>query len=152
MNIVWQYLDKRSAAINALKDYHSMAYIIEHTGEDIAHLQERMTAPRASMLTGMPSAHNPTAGETRLAAGIDEIDVLKERYRQALEYMEWFKPAWETLTEDERFVLKEFYFGDDQKQIDAVCNICDRFSVERSSAYNKKNRALQHLTLLLFGK
>jgi len=152
MNIVWQYLDKRSAAISALKDYDSMAYIIEHTGEDIALLQDRMAAPRASMLTGMPSVHNPTAGENRLAAGIDEIDVLKERYRQALEYMEWFKPAWETLSEDERFILKEFYFGDDQKQIDAVYNICDRYNVERSSAYNKKNRALQHLTLLLFGK
>ena len=36
MNIVWQYLDKRSAAISALKDYGSMAYILEHTGEDIA--------------------------------------------------------------------------------------------------------------------
>ena len=152
MNIVWQYLDKRSAAISALKDYDSMAYIIEHTGEDIALLQERMVTPRASMLTGMPSAHNPTSGESRLAAGIDEIDVLKERYRQALEYMEWFRSAWDTLSEDERFILKEFYFGDDQKQIDAVYNICDRYSVERSSAYNKKNRALQHLTLLLFGK
>ena len=29
MNIVWQYLDKRAAAINALKDYSSMKYIIE---------------------------------------------------------------------------------------------------------------------------
>ena len=36
MNIVWQYLDKRAAAINALKDYSSMKYIIEHTDEDIA--------------------------------------------------------------------------------------------------------------------
>ena len=56
MNIVWQYLDKRSAAISALKDYGSMAYILEHTGEDIALVQDRMTAPRASVLTGMPSA------------------------------------------------------------------------------------------------
>ena len=39
-----------------------------------------------------------------------------------------------------------------QKQIDAVYNICERFNIERSSAYNKKNRALQHLALLLYGK
>ena len=30
MNIIWQYLDKRSAAVNALKDYSSMAYILAH--------------------------------------------------------------------------------------------------------------------------
>ncbi len=152
MNIVWQYLDKRAAAINALKDYSSMKYIIEHTDEDIATLNEEMSSPVSPVLNGMPSTHDPKAGEKRLIACINEIDVLKERYRQALEYMDWFQPAWDALTEDEQYVLKEFYLDDEQKQIDAVYNICDRFNIERSSAYNKKNRALQHLALLLYGK
>ena len=152
MNIVWQYLDKRAAAINALKDYSSMKYIIEHTDEDIATLNEEMSSTASPVLNGMPSTHDPHAGETRLIACINEIDVLKERYRQALEYMDWFQPAWDALTEDEQYVLKEFYLDDEQKQIDAVYNICDRFNIERSSAYNKKNRALQHLALLLYGK
>ena len=152
MNIVWQYLDKRAAAINALKDYSSMKYIIEHTDEDIATLNEEMSSPASPVINGMPSTHDPKAGEKRLIACINEIDVLKERYRQALEYMDWFQPAWDALTEDEQYVLKEFYLDDEQKQIDAVYNICDHFNVERSSAYNKKNRALQHLALLLYGK
>lgn len=152
MNIVWQYLDKRAAAINALKDYSSMKYIIEHTDEDIATLNEEMSSPASPVINGMPSTHDPKAGEKRLIACINEIDVLKERYRQALEYMDWFQPAWDALTEDEQYVLKEFYLDDGQKQIDAVYNICDRFNIERSSAYNKKNRALQHLALLLYGK
>ena len=152
MNIVWQYLDKRAAAINALKDYSSMKYIIEHTDEDIATLNEEMSSPASPVINGMPSTHDPKAGEKRHIACINEIDVLKERYRQALEYMDWFQPAWDALTEDEQYVLKEFYLDDEQKQIDAVYNICDHFNIERSSAYNKKNRALQHLALLLYGK
>lgn len=152
MNIVWQYLDKRAAAINALKDYSSMKYIIEHTDEDIATLNEEMSSPASPVINGMPSTHDPKAGEKRLIACINEIDVLKERYRQALEYMDWFQLAWDALTEDEQYVLKEFYLDDEQKQIDAVYNICDHFNIERSSAYNKKNRALQHLALLLYGK
>jgi hypothetical protein len=152
MNIVWQYLDKKAAAINALKDYSSMKYIIEHTDEDIATLNEEMSSPASPVINGMPSTHDPKAGEKRLIACINEIDVLKERYRQALEYMDWFQPAWDALTEDEQYVLKEFYLDDEQKQIDAVYNICDHFNIERSSAYNKKNRALQHLALLLYGK
>ena len=152
MNIVWQYLDKKAAAINALKDYSSMKYIIEHTDEAIATLNEDMSSPVSLVLNGMPSAHDPKAGEKRLIDCIDEIDILKERYRQALEYMDWFQSAWDAVTEDEQYVLKEFYLDDEQKQIDAVYNICDRFNIERSSAYNKKNRALQHLALLLYGK
>ena len=119
MNIVWQYLDKRAAAINALKDYSSMKYIIEHTDEDIATLNEEMSSPASPVINGMPSTHDPKAGEKRLIACINEIDVLKERYRQALEYMDWFQPAWDALTEDEQYVLKEFYLDDEQKQIDA---------------------------------
>jgi len=152
MNIVWQYLDKRAAAVNALKDYSSMKYIIENTDEHIAVLSEKMTSPASPVLNGMPTIHDPKAGEKRIIAAINEIDVLKERYRQALEYMAWFQPAWDALTEDEQYVLTEFYLSEEQKQTGAVYNICDRFNIERSSAYNKKNRALQHLALLLYGK
>lgn len=152
MNIVWHYLDKRAAAVNVLKDYNSMKHIIEHTEENIKTIHDKMASPSAPVNDGMPSVHHPQAGEERIVASIDKIDVLKERLRQALEYMSWFRPAWNELTEDEQFVLSEFYMIEDQRQTDAVSNICDYFKIERSSAYNKKNRALERLTLLLYGK
>lgn len=91
MNIIWQYLDKRSAAVNALKDYSSMAYILAHTDEEIAQVHEDTTTLGSPAFTDMPSGSpNPQSGEMRIIAAIDEIDVLRERYRQAKEYMEWF--------------------------------------------------------------
>ncbi len=153
MSIIWQYLDKRSAAINALKDYGSMQHIIEHTDEEISRARDNMTSVGSPILSDVPRGpHNPKANENRMIAAIDEIDVLKERYRQAMEYMDWFKPAWSALSEDERYVLKKFYWNTDEKQIDAVYDVCDHFSIERSSAYSKKNRAIQQLALLLYGK
>ena len=65
--------------------------------------------------------------------------------------MEWFKPAWEQLSEDERYVLETFY-NEEGSQTGAVYEICDYFHIERSSAYNKKNRALTKLAVLLYGK
>ena len=130
MNIIWQYLDKRGAAINALKDYSSMAYIIEHTDEEIANIHDDMVSISSPEFTDIPhDSFNPQSGEIRLTSAIDEIDVLRERYRQAKEYMEWFQPAWDALSE-----------------------ICDKYSIERTSAYKKKNRAVAKLALLLFGK
>lgn len=129
-----------------------MEYIMQNQTEDVKEIRERMISLPSAVPTGLPRTKNPHAVEERLAASLDEIDVLKERYRRALEYMEWFRPAWDALTEDEQFVLSEFYLSDDGKQTDSVGNICDHFHIERSSAYNKKNRALTRLTLLLYGK
>ena len=153
MNIIWHYLDKRTAAVNALKDYGSMRYIIDHTESEIDTVHDRIYAVGSPALShASKGSRNPQAHEDRIIAGIDEVDVLKERYRQAVEYMDWFKPAWMALSEDERYVLQTFYWNEDERQTDAVYEICDHFNIERSSAYNKKNRAIQHLALLLYGK
>lgn len=151
MSIVWKYLDKRSAAVDALKDYSSMKFIIEHTDDEIKAAYQKMGGVSSPQYDGMPHSHNPQAGEDRIIKGIEEIDVLKERYRQAMEYMEWFVPAWNELTEDERYVLEVFY-SDADSQTNAVYGICDHFGIERSSAYNRKNRALGKLVTLLYGK
>lgn len=151
MSIIWKYLDKRSATIAAIKDYSSMQFIIGHTDEKIREEHMKMSALGSPKFDGMPHSHNPNAGEERILAGIDEIDVLKERYRQACEYMTWFNPAWQQLSEEEQFVLETFY-EDCFTATGAVYEICEHFHIERSSAYNKKNRALEHLQVLLFGK
>lgn len=151
MSIVWKYLDKRSAAVDALKDYGSMKFIVDHTDDEIKAAYQKMGGVSSPQYDGMPHSHNPQAGEDRIIKGIEEIDVLKERYRQAMEYMEWFVPAWNELTEDERYVLEVFY-SDADSQTNAVYDICDHFGIERSSAYNRKNRALGKPVTLLYGK
>ena len=103
-------------------------------------------------LDDMPKAHNPTAGEDRTIKAIEEIDLLRERYRQACEYMTWFQPAWDALSEDDRFVLDAFYSSENCYGSGAADAVCDHFSIERTSAYRKKNRALENLTTLLYGK
>lgn len=151
MSIVWLYLDKKAATINALKDYDSMAYIIEHTDEAIDCIRDKMESPKSAVIAETPSAHNPKAGENNLIYCIDEVDVLKERYHQAQEYMEWFSPAWEALTEEEQFILREFFVSDSSRT-EAACNVGERLSLERAQVYRKKDKALAHLSLLLYGK
>ena len=150
MSIIWKYLDKRSATIAAIKDYSSMEFIINHTDEEITAEREKMSSVGSPNWDGMPHTHNPNAAEDRIIKGIEEIDVLKERYRQAVEYMDWFLPAWRELSEEEQDLLETFY--GDPDEYGAVYVICDRYKIERSTAYNRKNRALSHLQVLLFGK
>ena len=151
MSVIWKYLDKRSAAVDALKDYDSMAFIIANTSNEIKNTRDDMDSIRSPQFDGMPRTHNPQAGEERILKNIEEIDILQERYRQAVEYMEWFKPAWEELSSEERYVLETFY-RDEGGQTGAVYEICSQLNVERSTAYNRKNRALAKLAVLLYGK
>jgi hypothetical protein len=103
----------------------------------------------AQNMDGLPHAHNSQAAEDRLINSIEEIDTIKERYRQAVEYMNWFKPAWNQLSDEERNLLGLFYKTSGKN---AVSIIEETYKVEKTSAYNKKNRALDHLTTLLYGK
>lgn len=151
MSIAWKYLDKRRGAVQAVKDYGSMRFIIENTDGEIKNIYSGMAGIGSPGMDGMPHAHDPKAGEERLVSCIDEIDVLKERYRQAMEYMDWFVPAWESLTDDERYVLRTFYDGNDCGDL-TVDDIAEHFRIERASAYRRKNRALEKLTILLYGK
>jgi DNA-directed RNA polymerase specialized sigma subunit len=119
--------------------------------EDYLEELRRQTISSPNM-DGMPHAHNPAAAEDRIVNGIDEIDILKERYRQAVEYMSWFKPAWEQLTEDERYILESFYGSEGSYGSNTVSYIAEYLGVEQTTAYKRKNRALDRLTVLLFGK
>ena len=149
MGIIWQYLDKRGATANALRDYGRMGFIISHTDDKVKAVHEKMGGISSPQFDGMPHTHNPHAAEDRMAEGMDEISVLQERYREALEFMAWFEPAWAELTEDERYVLECFYMGADGPAVSAVC---ERFQIERNSAYRRKNRALSKLSVMLYGK
>ena len=112
MSIMWEYLDKKNAVVKALKDYNSMKFIIENTDDEIKGLKNGICSVASPSLSGMPKANNPQAREDRIINVLDEIDVLKERYRQATEYMDWFQPAWDFLSDDERYVLETFYAND----------------------------------------
>ena len=144
-------MDKRKAAISAIEAFSSMDFIVKHTDEEIQLVRDRMEGVGSPNLDGLPHAHNPQAGEERIIKGIEEIDIIKERYRQAVEYMNWFKPAWEKLTEEERYVLETFYM-DSEHGDNPATQVAANFAIERSSAYNRKNKALERLTTLLYGK
>lgn len=152
MSIIWKYLDKRAGAVEAIKDFGSMRFIIDHTDDEMKAAYEKMSGSSSPQLDGMPHSNNPHAAEERIVKGIEEVDVLKERYRQALEYMAWFLPAWEELSEDERYVLEAFYNEDNEYGSSTADVVADYFQIERASAYRRKNRAVEKLTVLLFGK
>ena len=151
MHVMTKYLDTRKAAIAALQDFHLMeANADENTEAAAEQLRDDLASPASPRMDGMPHNPNPHAGEQRIAATLDKIDLLHERKRQAMEYLEWFLPAWARLSEDDRFVLEAFFLGEGSQE-DAVGQVCEHFYVERTTAHQKKSRALSRLATALYG-
>jgi len=148
--IALKYINKNAATIAALRDYHNMRFIINNTTEDIKDVYEKMHAPRVPKLSGMPSARNPQAGADKIASQIDRLDILRERYNQAMEYMSWFGPAWSSLTDSEQHILSEFYMADNQKS-GATYRLMSELQYSESHIERLRAYALSHLRSKLFG-
>lgn len=151
MHIYWKYIDKRQAAIAALRDRPYMEFILATTKTQVKEAYDSITETKGINLERTTSSSNPHAGETKIVGMLDKIDLMQERYKEAEEYMEWFVPAWEMLSEDDQYILEEFY-GKEHEYGDATVDaLAEHFHIERASAYRRKNRAVEKLTMLLYG-
>lgn len=149
--IAWKYLNKPSATVAAMQDYSTMREIINITPQETKELYDRMVAVGSRRVTGVPAGWNPQAGEDRLVKSLDTLDVIQERYRQAVEYMGWFEPAWATLTDTEQMVLREFYMNGSRKS-GATARLQEELNFSERQVERIRSRALSRLTHLLFGK
>ena len=148
--IAWKYLDKQAATVSALKDFENMTCIISLTPDKIKNAEDDMATPRGNSIYDMPYARNLHSHEDMTLNSISKIDVLKERYKQSVEFMDWFKPVWYILSEEEQIILSEFYFVTGKK-IDAVENLSEILFCGRSDIYRGKDKAVEHLSVLLYG-
>jgi hypothetical protein len=133
-----------------LHKYSDMQFIIDSTDEKIKETEVMMIGVKSPSLDGMPKIHNPNAHEERILKGTEQLDVLQERYQKATTYMSWVKPAFSQLSDDEQFILTEFYLSPDRSI--ALYTVSTYFHVERSTVYARKSKALDHLSTLLYGR
>lgn len=151
MNVIVKYFNKKQGTIEVLRDFDTMKSILATTKREVKESYDQLVGVGSPKVTGLPSAHNPKAGEERLVKGLDDIAILRDRYADAREYMDWFMDAWNQLDEDEQFVLRTCFDGYSTAE-ESIEAVCEHFNIERTSAYKKKNRALTRLSILLFGK
>ena len=98
------------------------------------------------------SAHNLSSDEERIVEAIDSISVIDERYRCAVDYMNWFLPAWSALNVSEQIILSEFYQHDNVSRSILISNLSSELFLERAQIYRYKDKALERLALLLSGR
>lgn len=152
MGVRWNYLDKRNGTENVLRDFKDQDYILKTFEQNIKSLEADMENLRLIAYDDPTGLRTKQTSESHIIQCMEEIDAVRQQKKEAEEYMAWFLPAWEQLSEDDRFVLRTFYIDGQNYGSNAAQTVMEHFHIEQSSAYNKKNRALIRLTNLLYGK
>lgn len=152
MSIPWKYLNKRDATIQVLQDFTTMKQIISNFSCDYKAASEELTSRQRPSISEKPNAINPKAVEAKLIRCMDQIDVITQKHDYALAFMAWFVPAWECLSENEQLILSTFFFDARASKTEIVQELCSQFHVERTAIYNRKDKALERFSLLLYGK
>jgi hypothetical protein len=148
--VAWKYIDKQAITVSAIRDFDSMNAIIDTTPQSVKDKYDMITNPvealSKSSVTKITCEHNATVKKK-----IGDIDFVKARYVNALEYMEWFMPAWTNLTQLDQKILKEYYMSGSRRsgasaRLQNELNYSDR-QIDRLRA-----SALETLSLLLLGE
>ncbi|OFR00327.1 hypothetical protein [Alloscardovia sp. HMSC034E08] len=151
MHVMTKYLDTRKAAIAALQDYAVMERIINTIDDATKTAYADAASPASLRMDSTPPSGDLHASENRIVATIERIDTYKVRYVEARQYMDWFLPAREIISEDDCLVLEAFFLSEGT-QDEKVSMIADHFYVERDTVYRRKNRALDRFTTTLYGQ
>lgn len=83
-----------------------------------------------------------------MLSNIVHRDELKRRLKEAKLWVSVVDRALEVLDDEERLVLDRFYI---HRAKGAAAELCDRLNLEKSSVYDRRDKALRHFTLALYG-
>ncbi len=149
--IAYKYIDTKGATIAAIRDYKNMEVIIENTPEKIKNIYEDMLCIKGININDLPQKTNINYQEDKIVKSLDAIDILQQRYENALEYMKWFKPAWNSLNENEKIILEKFYMASNQKS-GATKQLCEILYRSSSTIDRIRGKSLKKLSIILYGK
>lgn len=146
--MIINYLDTKRATIAILKDWRDMEWRREHGTELLVEINDRLTAVRGTFNDATPVQGGGNMREDIVCGLLDKKDVALNGKRLADEYFIEIAAAWERLTDDERYILTARFV--DGKDGGGIQRIMDRYTVEKTRAYDLANAALDRLTKLLF--
>lgn len=100
-------------------------------------------------ISDMPKHNDALAHENMLVVSLDKLDELMDRYRMAIEYLNWFEPACDCLADDERNILREFYMGSSMRS-GANARLRIQINSSRATVNRHRNKAIVRLLVAVW--
>lgn len=135
-------------AIDKLKNYEAHKQALENIPREIKRLESAYTGLRSASTENAPVSGGVGTREDCVLSNIVLRDELKRRLKEARLWTAQVDKALAVLGEEEKLVLDRFYI---QRAKGAVEALCESLSLEKSAVYDRRDKALRHFTLALYG-
>lgn len=138
----------KNEAMEKLRDYEAKKQCLVSIQEEIRQLKEQYGAIRSSTSDGTPIAGGGSRRENMLISNIVKREELTRAYRQAAGWVRLVDAGLEILSQEEKLILDRFYINPAKGNVD---RLCEELGVEKPSVYRRKDDALRHFTMCLYG-
>ena len=135
-------------AIEKLKQYEAKKQSLTSIPEEIARLESAMQSIRSATADGTPVKGGGSGREDMMLSNIVHREELERSLEQAKMWVALVDAGLEILSEEERLILDMFYIYPARGNVDRLCG---ELGVEKSQVYARKDAALHHFTISLYG-
>lgn len=141
-------MDWKREAMEKLKRYNAMKQSLCSIPEEITRLELEMQSIRSATSDGTPVSGGGSGREDRYLSNIVHREELSRSLEQAKVWVRLVDTGLAILSQEERLVLDRFYINPAMGNVDRLCM---ELGIEKSQVYTRKNSALHHFTLSLYG-
>lgn len=140
----WKY-----EAIEKLKEYSAKRQALNSIPEEMARLESAMQSIRSATSNGTPVSGGGSGREDMMLSNIVHREELARSLEQARKWVSLVDSGLESLSVDEKKILSRFYISPARGNVDALC---EELGVEKAQVYRRRDSALRHFTLCLYGQ
>ena len=140
----WKY-----EAIEKLKEYSAKKQSLKSIPEEMARLESAMQSIRSATADGTPVSGGGSGREDMMLSNIVHREELARSMEQARKWVSLVDSGLESLSADEKKILSRFYISPARGNVDALC---EELGVEKAQVYRRRDSALRHFTLCLYGQ
>lgn len=138
----------KQEAIYKLREYEAHKRALENIPEEIKRLESAFTSVRSASADGVPVSHSGNTREDILLTNIVKRQELCRNLEQARLWVDMVDTGLKVIDGEERLVLERFYINRAKGNVDRLCK---ELCLEKSAVYSRRDAALRHFTIALYG-
>lgn len=141
-------MDWKWEAADKLRKYEARKEAIRSIPEEIRMYEEAFNGIRSASADSTPVAGGGSTREDMMLSNVVKREELKTALKQARWAVSIVDRGLATLSEEERLILDRFYIHPAKGNVE---RICADLGIEKASVYRRRDAALQHFTIALYG-
>ena len=138
----------KKEAIDKLKEYNARKQSIASIPMEIAQLESAVRGIRSASADGSAISGGGSGREDMLLSNICKREELKRLLSTSKAWVSQVDAAMAVLNQEERLILDRFFIHPARGNVDRLCG---ELGIEKSQVYVRRDSALHHFTISLYG-